>query len=150
MMSENSTLEQRIQRLEDVESIKKLQAVYGHHVDKGWNGKEVDFEVLPSLFTEDATWVCEAMGVNVKGINNIVDMLKEQTAGGELGMHSFTNPIIDINGNTATGKYLLWVGVKNDGVANLVYQSEDVEYQRTSEGWKISAIHLHFAQLLNS
>lgn len=149
-MNENKSLEQRIQHLEDIESIKKLQATYGHYVDKGWNGKEVNFEDLPTLFTEDATWECEAMGVNAKGIHNIINMLKEATADGELGMHSFTNPIIDIDGDNATGKYLLWVGVKGGGVTNLVYQSEDVVYVRTSNGWKIKGLKLHFAQLLHS
>lgn len=149
-MRQERSLEERIQYLEDIESIKKLQATYGHYVDKGWNGKEVDFESLPALFTEDATWKCAAMDVDSKGVNNIIDMLKEATADGELGMHSFTNPIINIKGDQATGKYLLWVGVKGNGVTNLVYQSEDVEYLRTDEGWKITAINLHFAQLLNS
>ncbi|PEJ57074.1 hypothetical protein CN692_14345 [Bacillus sp. AFS002410] len=149
-MKENISLEERIQRLEDIEAIKKLQAIYGHYVDKGWNGKEVNFAELPTLFTEDATWESEAMKVNVKGINNIIDMLKKATAHGELGMHSFTNPIIDINGDSATGKYLLWVGVKGGGVTNLVYQSEDVVYLRTTSGWKIKGIKLYFAQLLNS
>ncbi|WP_285768467.1 nuclear transport factor 2 family protein [Peribacillus sp. SI8-4] len=149
-MKQERSLEERIQYLEDIESIKKLQATYGHYVDKGWNGKEVNFEKLPALFTEDAAWKCAAMGVDSKGIDNIIEMLKAATAEGELGMHSFTNPIINVSGDKATGKYLLWVGVKNHDGTNLVYQSEDVEYLRTAEGWKISAINLHFAQLLNS
>jgi hypothetical protein len=32
-MNTNLSLEQRIQRLEDVEAIKKLQATYGHYVE---------------------------------------------------------------------------------------------------------------------
>lgn len=149
-MLKNKGLEQRIQQLEDLEEIKKLQATYGYYVDKGWDDKEVFFEKLPTLFTEDATWVSGAMGVNEKGISNIVEMLKEKTAGGEFAMHSFTNPIIDIDGDTATGKYLLWVGISNDGISNLVYQSEDVEYLRTDEGWKISGLLLHFGRMLNA
>ncbi|QGQ95092.1 nuclear transport factor 2 family protein [Paenibacillus psychroresistens] len=144
------TLEQRIQKLEDIEAIQKLQYTYGHYVDKGWNGKEVFFDKLPSLFTADATWTSAAMGVDVKGALEIVEMLKVQTAGGELGMHSFTNDIVDVDRDTATGKYLLWVGIKGSGQANLVYQSEDVRYVREADGWKIQSIVLDFASMLNS
>ncbi len=45
--------------------------------------------------------------------------------------NTVTNPIIDVDGDKATGKWLLWVGV-NGGEANIVFESEDVKYTRTS------------------
>lgn len=148
-MADTRTLEQRIQRIEDIEAITKLTATYAHFVDKGWNGKEVDFDKLPALFTENATWKCEAMGVDVQGPQAIVEMLKQATAGGSFAMHSFTNPIIDVNGDKATGKWLLWVGVKYGETKDEVFQSEDLVYARQGSGWAIEAIHLHFGQMLN-
>ncbi|PGT84133.1 MULTISPECIES: nuclear transport factor 2 family protein [Bacillaceae] len=78
-------MNQRIQQLEDIEAIWKIQATYGHYVDKGWYCKEIYFKELSSLFTEDATW---------ESSNEIVEMLKESTATVELGMHSFTNRLL--------------------------------------------------------
>ena len=142
---ENS-LEQRIQRLEDIEAIKKLQATYGHFVDRGWNGKKA--EDVTHFFTEDATFQCAAFGMDAKGNQQISDML---TKGGSfaIAQHSFTNPIIDVDGDKATGKWLLWVGV-NNGEANIVFESEDIKYTRTSEGWKIQSIELFVAQMLKN
>lgn len=120
------------------------------YVNKGWNGKVVDFDKLPSVFTEDARWECAAMNVNTVGRNEIVQMLKQSTAGVNFAMHSFTNPIIDIDGDKATGNWLLWVGVKHGEVANEVFQNEDLTYVRTTQGWRIQSIALHFGTLLNS
>lgn len=142
------TLEQRIQRLEDIEEIKKLTATYSDHVNKGWIGKEVAFDKLADVFTADATWTSAAMGVDAQGIDAIIDMLREKTAGGTFAMHSFTNPVIDVDGDTATGNWLLWVAVAGDGTANEVHQSEDLRYVRTPDGWRIQALNLHFGQLL--
>ena len=51
-MNEN-TFDIRLQRLEDIEAIKKLTATYALYVNKGWNGKTVDFEKLPLVFAEN-------------------------------------------------------------------------------------------------
>jgi len=55
-MIEATTHEARIQRLEDIEEIKKLTATYGLYVNKGWNGEVVNFDKLPEVFTADARW----------------------------------------------------------------------------------------------
>ncbi|MEU6817865.1 nuclear transport factor 2 family protein [Streptomyces sp. NPDC046860] len=147
-MAENLTLEQRVQRLEDIEEIKKLTATYSDYVNKGWIGKEVAFDKLPSVFTSDAVWESAAMGVKAEGIDAIVAMLGEATAGGSFAMHSFTNPIIDVDGDSATGNWLLWVAVAGGGKPNEVHQSEDLRYVRTPDGWRIQDLNLHFGQLL--
>jgi len=148
-MSETTTLEARIQRLEDIEEIKKLTATYGLYVNKGWNGEVVDFDKLPDVFTPDARWQADAMDADVTGIENIIALLKTATAPGDLAMHSFTNPIIDINGDTATANWLLWVAGTNGDDGTEVFQSEDLIYARTPEGWRISSLNLHFGALRN-
>ncbi|MEV5177001.1 nuclear transport factor 2 family protein [Streptomyces flaveolus] len=147
-MPESNNLEQRIQRLEDIEEIKKLTAIYSDYINKGWLGKEMAFDKLPRVFTADATWESAAMGVKVQGVDDIVSMLREKTAGPNFAMHNFTNPIIDVDGDAATANWLLWVAVAIDGTPNEIHYSEDVRYTRTPEGWRIQAINLHFAQML--
>lgn len=146
------TLEERLKRLEDIEAIKTLQGTYGTYVDAGWNGKVMNFDKLGSVFTKDAFWKCAAMDIDVKGSNEIIKMLQglEATGTYELSMHSFTNPVITIEENKASAKWLVWVGGKVKGKTNLVYQSEDVQYSLIDGKWLISGIDLHFADILKS
>lgn len=144
------TIEHRIQRLEDIEAIKTLTATYALYVNKGWNGKVVDFDKLVDVLADDIRWASAAMRVNEAGQAQVIDMLKERTAGVDFAMHSFTNPIIEIAGDTATGNWLLWVAVKTGDSVNQVFQSEDLTYVRTARGWRIQSIQLHFGALLNS
>jgi hypothetical protein len=148
-MSDPTTLEDRIQRLEDIEAIKKLTATYGLYVNKGWNGEVVDFDKLPDVFTPDARWQAAAMNADVTGIENIIALLKTATAPGDLAMHSFTNPIIDIDGDTATANWLLWVAGTDGENGSEVFQSEDLSCARTPQGWRIKTLNLHFGALRN-
>ncbi len=147
-MSDDVILLERLRRLEDIEAIKTLTATYGLYINKGWNGKSVDFDKLPQVFTVDATWKSAATGVDVTGPDQIVSMLRKSTAGVDFAMHSFSNPIVTVTGDTASGNWLLWVAIKTGTVANEVFQSEDLEYVRTSEGWRIKSINLHFGTML--
>ena len=149
-MSTNLSLEQRVQKLEDVEAIKKLQAIYGHHVDRGWNDKVMYYKEVTALFTEDATWESPAVGVSVKGREEISEMFKDMDAGYDFLMHSFSNPIIDIDGDTAKGKWLLFLGSNFEDKITLTYASYDNDYVRTSQGWLIKAIRLNVARVLES
>lgn len=148
-MSTPATLESRIRRLEDIEDIKKLTATYGLYVNKGWNGEVVDFDKLPQVFTTGARWTAAVMNADVTGIDSIITLLKSATAAGDLAMHSFTNPIIDIDGDTATGNWLLWVAGTDGDNGTEVFQSEDLTYTRTPVGWRIQTIDLHFGARRN-
>ena len=93
-------LESRITLLEDIEAIKKLKANYCLHVDhaneEGW----------VSLFTEDAVWESDKFGrfegrEAIRGLfRNIPEML-------HFAIHYVMNPIIEVNGNRATGIWYL-------------------------------------------
>ncbi|MBP2284833.1 hypothetical protein H4V97_003151 [Flavobacterium sp. CG_23.5] len=86
--------------------------------------------------------------MHAKGNKQISEMLGKSSTF-TIAQHSFTNPIIDVDGDTATGKWLLWVAVK--GIeANIFFESEDVKYTRTSGGWKIQSIELFVAQMLKN
>ena len=149
-MSSTLTLEERIKRLEDIEEIKKLQATYLDCVNWGWDGRMVNAEKLSEVFSEDVSWGGNTMENALHGLNNVIGMLKGAPAAFDMAMHSFTNPIVEVDGDTATGKMLLWVGVKKDGATNQHYQSENVRYVRTAKGWRIQVVDLRFGWLLNS
>ena len=147
-MHDLSQLAGRIQQLEDVAAIARITARYAHAVDKGWNGKSIDVAALADVFTLDATWTSAAQQVDVAGRDAIIAMLESSTAAVEFAMHSFTNPVITVTDATATATWLLWVGVRAGERTNHVYQSEDLTYARTTAGWRISSISLHFGQML--
>ncbi|MGD0277600.1 MAG: nuclear transport factor 2 family protein [Syntrophales bacterium] len=149
-MSANLSLEQRIQRLEDVEAIKKIQATYGHYVNRGWNDKVMFYKKVTAMFTEDATWEAPAMGVLAQGRGEISEMFEDMSASNEFFMHSFSNPIIDIGGDTAKAQWLLLLGGNFEDKTTLTYASYDNDYVRTSQGWLIKAIRLYIARVLEA
>lgn len=145
------SLEQRLQRLEDIEAIKDLMARYFFHINKGWNGKEVDVAAMPTIFAEDATWESEAMGMRAEGLPQIMSTLQSATEHTGFSMHSFTNPVIEVSGDQATGNWLMWIGSRRGGgPPNEVFMSEDVTYVRTPQGWRVRTVDIHFGMMLNN
>ena len=134
-------------RLNDVGSIRTLTASYGRYGDRGWNDKTVELNNLGQIFRLDARWTCVTMGVDVSGLDNVVDMLGKASSL-DFAMHSFTNPIIDLDGDMATGHWLLWVAVKTGEKADQVFQSEELTCRRIAGGWRIRSIDLHFGSML--
>lgn len=51
------TLEERIQRLEDIHDCEQLQYQYEYYLDHGYNG-----EGIASLFVEDGLWKITGVG----------------------------------------------------------------------------------------
>jgi uncharacterized protein (TIGR02246 family) len=113
--SEDSTsVDARLQRLEDREAIRELIVEYGHMVDtRNWPG-------FANLFAEDGEWV-GGMG-DAKGRATIQKMMEDTmgsgaptlpgTANGP-NLHIFTNEVIKVNGGTATG-VTKWMFVVTD------------------------------------
>ena len=149
-MSKEMTLEQRIQRLEDIEAIKNIQASYGHYCDKGWNDKSMNCKNVALLFTEDATVEMPNIYVSMKGRAEITQLYEALDAATTFFMHSFSNPIIDVDGDKAKAKWLLLLGGKTDNKTTLTYGSYENEYVRTTQGWLISKILLHTANIVTS
>ena len=95
-----SDLEQRIAQLEDIEAIKKLKASYCLRVDhaneEGW----------VSLFTEDAVWESDKFG-RFEGREAIRSLFRNIPEMLHFAIHYVMNPIIEVNGNRATGIWYL-------------------------------------------
>ncbi|MCE2564817.1 nuclear transport factor 2 family protein [Komagataeibacter sp. FNDCF1] len=143
-------LEERIRRLEDLEEIRTLTARYAFHINKGWNGKSVHVDAMSSIFTEDARWESLAMKLTVVGLENIMTSLQEKTEHTDFSMHSYTNPILEVDGDAATGNWLFWIASRrNGGPPNEVFMSEDISYRRTVDGWRIAAVNVHYGMMLN-
>lgn len=98
-----SDLEARIRRLEDIEAIKQLKAQYCAACDDGY-----DFDRLASLFTPDALWD----GGKTFGVADGREAIRRHFQGASkrvtIARHQVMNPIIEVDGDTATGHWLLF------------------------------------------
>ena len=144
-------LERRVQRLEDIEEIRKLKALYSKYADDKYTNShhrksEDELEKLArlqaGLFTEDAVWDAgEHFGV-YRGREEIYRFVRK--GAWTFAMHYFVNPIIEVDGDNARATWMLWqTSTLTDGNVP-VYMSaiEDDEYVRTPEGWRMS--HMKF------
>ena len=98
-----SDVERRVRVLEDLEAIRKLKARYCAACDDDHNP-----ETLGTLFAEDATWEATDMGRAV-GRAAIQEMLGAVGRSGRIrnSAHHATNPILDVDGDRATGHWRL-------------------------------------------
>ncbi|KZM72708.1 FAD-dependent monooxygenase [Nocardia terpenica] len=134
-----STLEQRIQRLEDSEEIRTLTARYAHAVNQGWDGKTLDVQTIPEIFAPDASWEGTHYHA-IRGAGAIAAALPEATSAIEAALHSFMNPIVTVSGDTATGQWQFWVASAMDGEFGAAFMNSRLTYTRTAAGWRIQTV----------
>jgi hypothetical protein len=148
---EKPSIEQRIQLLEDKEAVKDITYHYSSYINQGWNGIKITPYALSEVFTQDAVWESSVMNIQEIGLENIIKSLIKETQNVRLGMHSYSNPIIKINGNTATGKWLFWVVSKfTKDKINQAFMSQDIQYIKLEEGWRIKEVKLHFGDIIKN
>ena len=149
-MGEPSSLEERVRRLEDIEAIKYLTAACALYINKGWNGEEFNGEDLAKLFAEDAAWKNAHLDADVQGCGAIVELLREESEDADFTMQSFSNPVIDVSGDTATGSWLMWTAARAEGAVDESYQSADLDYVRVAGVWLIKAVCINYGAAMNA
>jgi ketosteroid isomerase-like protein len=138
-----SALEKRLRTIEDIEEISKLKARYCNCVDGGWDRPTHDFDGVVELFTEDGVWDAgeKLRGDGREGIREFFKKARSIS----FAFHRITNPIIEIDGDTATGNWHVMVALTHpDGRAVWIAGIYNDEFVRTAEGWKFK--RLHFTQ----
>lgn len=132
-------LAQRIQALEDAEAIKKLKARYTNYCDNGY-----DPDGIASLFTEDAIWDGGVFGKRV-GREAIRKFFQGASKMLPFAIHYVMNPIIEVNGNTATGSWYLFqtctFAEGNQAVWGAARYSE--EYVKQDGEWKFKNLKVN-------
>ncbi|MGD9764146.1 MAG: nuclear transport factor 2 family protein [Candidatus Binatia bacterium] len=128
-------LEEQIARLSAIEDIKQLKARYCAYCDA-----QYDPEGLASLFVEDGVWDGGETFGRYAGRDAIRNFF--QSVSGELvfAAHLVLNPIITVNGNTATGQWRLIMPctVKNEAgklEARWLLSAYDEEYVERDGRW---------------
>jgi hypothetical protein len=147
----NETLENRITRLEAIEDIRRLKARYAELADAKYvrsphrkkSGKDLAEAVAAqaACFTEDVEWDAGPFGV-LKGR----PALAESFAGKPFWftLHGYMNPVIDVEGDTASGRWLHWLLVSHEGSAKATHMMgySNERYRRVDGAWQISHMRL--------
>lgn len=138
-------LEAELQHHRDLEAIRDLMYEYGFSFD------EDRFEDFVQCFTPDAEGTYSPFAQGFRGhqeIREFCERLRGEDASPRLEMviHYTVSPIIEIDGDSATGRWNWMVPCtvkKTDGerVAAWQFGRYDLKYARTDAGWKISHQH---------
>ena len=116
----------------DVHAIQRLKHDYCFAIDGG------DYDRWVSLFTEDGRFVRDG-GETFEGPEELHAFASEGfDAAFEHSAHVVTNPAVDVDVDTATGRWYLLLFYRdadgNDGWTQARY---DDEYRRVDGGWRI-------------
>jgi uncharacterized protein (TIGR02246 family) len=130
------SIEQRLQQLEDCDAIWRLFMTYKDHLDQR------DFKAYASLFTDDAVWIGN-LG-KCQGPEQIENMLTKTlevfASDAERAHHLVLNPVIEVDGDSATAKSS-WAFVTRSDSDAPVFSMLGTYYdelRRTEDGWKFS------------
>ena len=128
----------RVRKLEDIEQIKQLKARYCAYCDDNY-----DAEGIASLFIEDGVWDGGALGRG-EGHAGIVKFFKRAPSAFTFAIHYVMNPIIEVNGDAATGRwYLIQPLTRRNGDTEsamwLAGHYED-DYVRVNGEWKFQRL----------
>jgi len=139
-------LQGRLRVMEDIESIRKLKATYCYLCDSGLDKVE-NRDELVSHFTQTAR-LDFGMGPEsqFQGTEGLKTFFGEMVPlGVSFSMHMVHNPIIEVQGDTATGKWYFEAPVVNklensraEWYAGTYYE----EYVRENGEWKFDSIRV--------
>jgi ketosteroid isomerase-like protein len=142
----SKTIEQRLQALEDREELIKLKARYVNYNDGGWQGPtHTDADAVADMFVEDGVWDGSPNAGYAKGRAEI-KALFQQFRAVQFIVHYVTNPLIEVDGDTATGHWHALVTSTMPGDISLwILGLYKEQYVRTAGGWKIKVLRFETA-----
>ncbi len=132
------TQETMLRWLVDIEQIKQLKHRYCAYCDE-----QYDPEGIAGLFAEDGVWEGGPFG-RAEGRDGIRQFFGDVSKQVEFANHYVTNPIIDIDGDSATGRWDLWQPmVMTEGPAALWLVAKYREqYVRSGDQWLFRLLEL--------
>lgn len=136
------TLEERTQRLEDIEAIRRLKITYARACDANF-----DADTLGSLFTRDGVWDGGVFGHH-EGPEAIAAFYRSMRSERTFGLHYMGGHTIDVapSGSEATGHWYLWEFGTYWGRAVWLAMTYDDTYRKEHGIWRIAStqLHVHF------
>jgi hypothetical protein len=138
-MATDSSIEARLQRIEDLEDIRRLRMDYHRYVNTR------SFSEAAILYTEDA--LVDFGESKVRGRAEIAALYARYDQQLDTIKQYLANHIIDLDGDEASGNAYVDARYAFDGHSIIACAMYDEKYRRTDEGWKISEmiVTVHFA-----
>ena len=135
-------IERRLRVLEDVEEIKRLKARYCGYCDNNYEADKI-----ASLFVEGGVWDGGIRG-KAEGREAIREFFVNASRRLPFAVHMVMNPIIEVDGDTATGTWYLFQPCTYSEGDRAVWGSAryDEEYVRVNGAWMFRHLKLtsHF------
>lgn len=128
------TLEDKLQRLLDIEDIKTLMSKYCHGIDKK------DEPTFMSIWAEDGDYLLpRGEGHGIDGIRQLVQKVWREVPQCH---HHITNPVIEVDGDEAVAKTdVTYFRLTSDGIHQLLSGGYDFSFTRTGDGgWKVRSL----------
>lgn len=138
-------LERRLREAEDYRQIVELKSTYCDRCDRNGPGP-VDAawgaDGVAELFVADGVWEAEVLGVHAVGREAIRASFAARRRTAFVSSHSVANPIIRIDGDTASGQ---WNGIFYSCSAagtQIGFGTYHEQYVRTADGWRFRQLRL--------
>lgn len=120
----------RVQVLEDIEEIRRLKYRYCYFNDRN------EIDQLMTVFARDCH-VNMGLGRQATGKAEVEALFRKSHSIIEFSSHMVANPIIDVDGDRATGVWYVLVPNTRYGSAVWTHARYDEEYVREDGRWKI-------------
>jgi ketosteroid isomerase-like protein len=137
---EDLDIKNRIRRIEDVQEIKDLHREYVYLV------ANCEWDKVIDCFTEDCLVNIGKWGLR-KGKDSLQKLFKEDIGHNNQGKgrdgHFAIMPVIELDGDKASGHWLMYVMIADPNTGNALKWSNgrhDAEYARVNGKWKIHSI----------
>ena len=133
------TLEERLQRLENIEEIRRLKIIYAQYCDNNYQPGP-----LASLFTENAVWEMGPLG-RFEGRQAIHDFFAEVSKRFTFALHYMCGHVIDIapSGTEATGTWYIFEAATIDGRAMFVAATYEDRYEKVNGKWLFEHVKMN-------
>ncbi len=131
-------LERRITRLEDLESIKQLKALYCEICDDDHNPDRIT-----SIFTEDGIWEGRGIG-RAQGHAEIRKLFEGFQKAISYSQHMVMNPVIEVDGERASGTWYFFgtFTFYEGNQAKWQAARYDEDYVKVDGSWKIQHLRV--------
>ena len=145
MPLDQQQIEEKLLWLADIEEIKQLKARYAAACDADY-----DADAIVALFTEDAVWDGGMMGYaeTRDGIHRFFEAAPNVVG---FAVHGISNPIIEIDGDTATGAWYLWEPIvmvrESQSSALWMAATYDDRYVRAGDAWLFEHVKVNLRML---
>ena len=144
-------VEERIARLEDIESIRQLKHQYASYCDNGYMA-----DSIAALFVDDAVWESNSFGT-YEGRDAIHGFITK--IGNEIvfALHYMDNAVIDIapDGQTAKGRWILFEPAtmtrgESGGTDSVVITADyEDDFVKVDGEWRFKKVKVNFHTVAN-